>query len=185
MDIYELLKYAIESGVSDLFVGANKVPAFRINGAVFPGEGDIVQESDIDSFRVENLRDEEEEQYNIRGSAEAAFNFETGERFRLSFYKTVYGPAMTARPVMSGNDLVFENLALPPELGEFAVMPHGMIIVTGPDGGGKSTTLAALIQHINTHRACHIITIKITSGSSRNALLSAALKSSTSIPISR
>lgn len=160
MDMYELLKYANESGVSDLFAGANKVPAFRINGAVFPGEGDIIQQSDIDSFRGEILTEEEEEQYQLKGSAEAAFNFETGERFRLSFYTTVYGPAMTARPVMSGNDLIFENLALPAELGEFAIMPHGMIIVTGPDGGGKSTTLGALVNFVNTNRNVHIVTLE-------------------------
>ena len=68
MDMYELLKYANESGVSDLFAGANKVPAFRINGAVFPGEGEIVEKSDIDSFRMEILTEEEEEQYNLKGS---------------------------------------------------------------------------------------------------------------------
>lgn len=160
MDIYELLKYAIESGVSDLFAGANKVPAFRVNGAVFPGEWDMLTQEDIDSFRAGILTPDEEDRYHLKGSAEAAFNFETGERFRLSFYSTVYGPAFTARPVMSGNDLFFENLALPAELGEFAAMPHGMIIVTGPDGSGKSTTLGSLVNFVNNNKNVHIVTLE-------------------------
>ena len=160
MDINELLKYANESAASDLFVGANKVPAFRINGEVLQGEGDITTQEELDAFRGSILTEEEEERYQLKGCAEAAFNFETGERFRLSFYSTVYGSALSARPVMSGNDLFFENLALPGELAEFAAMPHGMIIVTGTDGSGKSTTLGALVNYINMNRSVHIVTLE-------------------------
>ena len=160
MDMYELLKYAGESGVSDLFAGANKIPAFRVNGAVFPGEGECVSAEEIDAFRCDILTEEEEERYQLKGCANAAFNFETGERFRLSFYSTVFGPAFTARPVMSGNDLFFENLSLPAELGEFAIMPHGLILVTGPDGSGKSTTLGALVNFVNSNRNVHIVTLE-------------------------
>ena len=63
MDMYELLKYAGESGVSDLFAGANKIPAFRVNGAVFPGEGESILAEDIDAFRCDILTEEEEERY--------------------------------------------------------------------------------------------------------------------------
>lgn len=160
MEITELLKYANESGVSDLFIGANKIPAFRINGSVVPGEGDITTQEELDSFREDILTPEEEDAYQLKGYAEAGYNFDSGERFRLSFYSTVFGSALSARPVMGGNDLFFENLALPEELGEFASMPHGLIIVTGPDGSGKSTTLGALVNYINTNRNVHIVTLE-------------------------
>ena len=160
MDIYELLKYANESGVSDLFAAANKIPAFRLNGQVLQGEGDLVSQEELDAFRREIITEEEEERYQLKGYAEAAFNFETGERFRLSFYATVYGSALSARPVMSGNDLFFENLALPAELADYASLPHGMIIVTGGDGSGKSTTLGALVNFVNNNRNVHIVTLE-------------------------
>ena len=91
MEITELLQYAIDSGVSDLFIGANKVPAFRINGSVVPGEGDITTQEELDSFRMQILTPEEEDLYQQKGYAEAGYNFDTGERFRLSFYTTVFG----------------------------------------------------------------------------------------------
>ena len=161
MEITELLKYANDSGFSDLFIGANKVPAFRVNGSVVPGEGEIATQEEIDTFRRDViLTPEDEERYQHTGWAGAAYNFETGERFRLSFYETVYGSALSARPVVPGSSLVFENLGLPAELGEFALMPHGLILVTGPDGGGKSTTLGALVNFLNVNRNIHIVTLE-------------------------
>ena len=58
MDIYELLKYANESGVSDLFAAANKIPAFRLNGQVLQGEGDLISAEDLDAFRNDILTEE-------------------------------------------------------------------------------------------------------------------------------
>ena len=77
MDINELLKYANDSGVSDLFVGANKLPAYRLNGVVLQGEdGEIISQEELDAFRIGILTEEEEERYQTKGSADAAFNFE-------------------------------------------------------------------------------------------------------------
>ena len=161
MDIYELLQAAVSYNASDLFVGALKVPSFRINGSVVSANSDeVVDAQDIDDFRCGILHDEEEERYQRKGCADAAYNFETGERFRLSFYSTVFGPAFTARPILSGDDLSFEALSLPAELGDYALKSHGMIIVAGADGSGKSTTLGALVNFINANCSVHIVTLE-------------------------
>ena len=73
---------------------------------------------------------------------------------------TVNGPALAVRPLVSGGDLYFEKLNLPPVLRELAGRPRGLILVTGSTGSGKSTTLAAMINHINRNFARHVITIE-------------------------
>ncbi len=159
--IQSLLKKALSPGISDLFVGANKVPAFRIKGKVVLEEGyPPVPAAVIDEFRRQAVGEKGEKYYEENGTCDASFSFSRSERFRLNFYTTIVGPALAARPVQSGNELDMDQLNLPPILKELCDSPRGLILVAGSTGSGKSTTLGAIINRINQRYEKHILTIE-------------------------
>ncbi|OQA87011.1 MAG: Twitching mobility protein [Lentisphaerae bacterium ADurb.Bin242] len=159
--IQSLLKKALSPGISDLFVGANKVPAFRIKGKVVLEDGyPPVPAAVIDEFRRQAVGEKGEKYYEENGTCDASFSFSRSERFRLNFYTTIVGPALAARPVQSGNELDMDQLNLPPILKELCDSPRGLILVAGSTGSGKSTTLGAIINRINQRYEKHILTIE-------------------------
>ena len=146
MTIPELLSYASNCGASDLFITANKAPSFRVSGELTGSEEEINTASEIDSFRRNHITPEAEDIYRKTGSVDAALSLETGERFRVNYLQTSFGPGMVARPIHSGNELYIESLGLPVVLGEICAEKDGLIIVSGTSRCGKSTTLGALVN---------------------------------------
>ena len=118
MTIQELLAYASTCGASDLFVTANKAPSFRVSGEMSVSGEEPNTAAEIDSFRRNHITPEAEDSYRKLGSVDAALSLETGERFRVNYLQTSFGPAFVARPVPSGNELYIETLGLPVVLGE-------------------------------------------------------------------
>ena len=160
MTIPELLSYASNCGASDLFITANKAPSFRVSGELTGSEEEINTASEIDSFRRNHITPEAEDIYRKTGSVDAALSLETGERFRVNYLQTSFGPGMVARPIHSGNELYIESLGLPVVLGEICAEKDGLIIVSGTSRCGKSTTLGALVNQINMTENRHIITLE-------------------------
>ena len=160
MTIPELLSYASNCGASDLFITANKAPSFRVCGELTGSEEEINTDSEIDSFRRNHITPEAEDIYRKNGSVDAALSLETGERFRVNYLQTSFGPAMVARPIHSGNELYIETLGLPMVLGEICAEKDGIIIVSGTSRCGKSTTLGALVNQINMTENRHIVTLE-------------------------
>ena len=160
MTIPELLSYASNCGASDLFITANKAPSFRVSGELTGSEEEINTASEIDSFRRNHITPEAEDIYRKTGSVDAALSLETGERFRVNYLQTSFGPGMVARPIHSGNELYIETLGLPVVLGEICSEKDGLIIVSGTSRCGKSTTLGALVNQINMTENRHIITLE-------------------------
>ncbi len=160
MTIPELLSYASNCGASDLFITANKAPSFRVCGELTGSEEEINTASEIDSFRRNHITPEAEDIYRKNGSVDAALSLETGERFRVNYLQTSFGPAMVARPIHSGNELYIETLGLPMVLGEICAEKDGIIIVSGTSRCGKSTTLGALVNQINMTENRHIVTLE-------------------------
>ena len=160
MTIPELLSYASNCGASDLFITANKAPSFRVNGELTGSEEEINTASEIDSFRRNHITPEAEDIYRKTGSVDAALSLETGERFRVNYLQTSFGPGMVARPIHSGNELYIESLGLPVVLGEICAEKDGLIIVSGTSRCGKSTTLGALVNQINMTENRHIVTLE-------------------------
>ncbi|MBR1952673.1 MAG: PilT/PilU family type 4a pilus ATPase [Lentisphaeria bacterium] len=160
MTIPELLSYASNCGASDLFITANKAPSFRVSGELTGSEEEINTASEIDSFRRNHITPEAEDIYRKTGSVDAALSLETGERFRVNYLQTSFGPGMVARPIHSGNELYIETLGLPVVLGEICSEKDGLIIVSGTSRCGKSTTLGALVNQINMTENRHIVTLE-------------------------
>lgn len=160
MNIEDLLLRAMASGASDVFVTAGKAPAMRHGGEVAVEADDPVSGAEIDAFRRKLLSERAEAQYLERGSFDAAFALGDAQRFRLNFLSSFNGPALVARPIHSGADLFFAELGLPDGARQLCEEPRGLILIAGAAGSGKSTTLAAMVNHINLNCRKHIISIE-------------------------
>ncbi|MFA7231800.1 MAG: PilT/PilU family type 4a pilus ATPase [Victivallaceae bacterium] len=160
MQIIELLQSAFGSDVSDLFIIADKTPYFRKLGKVIPADNTPVTVQAIDDFRRELLLPEAERKFHDEGSFDAGLTIGKEQRFRLNFLMQQGKPGIVARPVPIGSDLSFKKLNLPAPVLELAEKPRGLILVAGSAGSGKSTTLAAMINHINNNFEKHIVTIE-------------------------
>ncbi len=160
MQIEDLLKNTAAEGASDLFVSAGKVPYCRKCGKVIPMGKKIITQEDIDSFRQKILLPEAEESYRANGSFDAGITGEDKIRFRINFLQQQGLPGLVARPVPLGDDLDFKELNLPNAVKELAKSSRGLILLSGTAGSGKSTTLATILNYINTNSQRHIVTIE-------------------------
>ena len=158
-EIDDLLNHMLELDASDLFVCPGKAPAMRIRGEVRALDVAPTTTEQMDGFLDGLLSRENREIFESTGDLDAGYSLPSGMRYRLNIHRQSGLSALVARVLPYGN-LTFRELNLPPHLTGFAEHQRGLILVTGATGSGKSTTLAALIHHINTHRTNHIVTIE-------------------------
>ncbi|HCE44323.1 MAG TPA: hypothetical protein DET40_12315 [Lentisphaeria bacterium] len=156
--INDLLSKMMSLGASDLFVSAGKVPYARINTSMRPLDAPVVTADEIESFRTSILVTEVENKYQQTGSVDTGFSF-GGSRYRINFLLQQAQPGFVARLVPSGA-LEFSALNLPKVLSELAERPRGLVLIVGAAGSGKSTTMAAMLNHINETFNKHIVTIE-------------------------
>lgn len=161
MDIRKLFELALKYKASDLFVSSGKHPGLRINEEIsftenIPG----IDPEVIDHFRQSCLSASAEKNYQETGGADASFCI--GEnRFRINFFDSINGPCLVARPIRNGADCNFADLSLPQKtMQEIASNRRGLVIVTGTTGSGKSTTMSAIINFINSTANKHILTLE-------------------------
>ena len=159
MDIFDLLKQAVNLGASDIHITSNSEPIARVKGKFIKLSDDILTKEDTKEM-VKQIADEERLQ-NIEKIGELDFSatLEDGTRFRVNAYKQKGSYALAIRTINSKVPS-FEELNLPKTLKTFTEKHKGLVLVTGPTGSGKSTTLASLIDIINQNRQAHIITIE-------------------------
>ena len=159
--ILPVLQFAAGAHVSDLFLSAGKRPSVRIRGSVNPLDrfGPIAAES-LDAFRLAVIGERGEAAYAESGSADASWRLPDGSRIRVNFYRAIGGPSAAIRPILDGDGVMTEKLNLPALLDRLADAPRGLILVAGTTGCGKSTTLAAMINHINRTAHKHILTLE-------------------------
>ena len=146
-------------GASDLFVSEGKVPAVRLHGAVRPLEYPPTTQSELESFLRQAIPERLLKRFEESGDLDVGFSMDANRRFRLNLAMQQGRISLVARALPSGA-LEFDSLNLPPQLSALAELPRGLVLVTGATGSGKSTTLAAMIHHINSHRRCHIVTLE-------------------------
>ncbi len=159
--VENILLSAVSKGYSDVFLTAGKPPAFRRSGAVASDKKSAVLSSlEIDSFRSRILSMADSSVYDKKGGFDTSWTAPDGQRFRLNFLATVSGPMIAARPVGQGDNLFFDKLNLPETLKTLCENERGLVLVAGATGSGKSTTLGAMINHINRKFAKHILTIE-------------------------
>ena len=159
VEMSELLQLVVDEGVSDLHIEVGNPPMVRLHGSLTPLDSPVL--SPVDTERMVNSIASEAQQQKIREEGTVDFGFAFGDkaRFRVSAFKQKghYGTVLRQIP---NTLLTLEQIGLPPSVKDLIYRPRGLILVTGPTGSGKSTTLASMINIINEQRDCHIITIE-------------------------
>ncbi len=159
MDIAELLIFTVQNDGSDLHVSAGEQPYIRIHGEMRKVEIPKMETDDVHRMIYDILNDQQRKIFEEH--FELDFSFSLGEhgRFRGNVFKQNRGDAAVFR-VIPNRIPTFEELRLPKVFADFAALEKGLVLITGPTGCGKSTTLAAVIDLINTTRKAHIITVE-------------------------
>lgn len=159
MDITQLLAQSVSRGASDLHLSAGLAPMLRIDGEVWPLDLPVLtpgQVRDLISPLLGQYR-----QNDFETSLETDFSFDLPDlaRFRVNVFQQHRGMGAVFRSIPSTVQSL-ESLGLGDVFRRIAELPRGLVLVTGPTGSGKSTTLAAMIDHLNTHRRQHILTLE-------------------------
>lgn len=160
ISIKELLKKMIELGASDLHIVVGAPPIVRINGLLEPLDGypDLKPE-DSQEIVYSVMSEEQIAVFETEKECDMSFGIQGLSRFRLNVYRD-RGAVVSAFRAIPFEIKSFDELGVPRVVGDFAYRPLGLILVCGPTGSGKSTTLAAIIDRINRDRNVHIITIE-------------------------
>ena len=159
IEMVDLLQLVVDEGVSDLHIEVGIPPVVRLHGEMTPLDADVLEAEDTERLVRSIATEAQMEQIHQNGGTDFGFAFGDQARFRVSAFKQkgVFGIVMRQIP---NTLLTMEQLGLPPHVKELLYKPRGLILVTGPTGSGKSTTLASMLDIINQERACHIITIE-------------------------
>lgn len=159
MDVFELLKTTVQRKASDLHLTPHSPPLLRIHGELVSLEGGKLSSGETEEMVSQLLLPEQKEIFKRKHSIDLAYSLEGVGRFRINAY---YQKGTVSVAFRSISDKIFSltELGLPESLHQLSGLRDGMVLVTGPTGCGKSTTLATLIDMINQTRACNIITIE-------------------------
>ncbi|MDW7673455.1 MAG: type IV pilus twitching motility protein PilT [Bacillota bacterium] len=165
MQVTDLLKTAVLNNASDIHLTVKSYPVYRINGElqsagkINPIYEKILTPEDTQDFVRQLASPEQQKLLQTKGEIDFSFVIEDLARFRVNVFKQRGAMAMVLR-VIPSKILTIEDLNLPPVISELAGKQNGLVLVTGPTGSGKSTTLAAMIDYINKNRKDHIITLE-------------------------
>ena len=157
--IGDLLRLAVESEASDIHLSVGSPPTFRIHGVLVRLETRALFPEDTDNFARDIANGTQIHALTTEGSVDFAMTHDGRNRFRVSLYKQKGTTAMAMR-LLPKRMLSLEDIGLPPIASELIRMPRGLVLVTGPTGSGKTTTLAAMLNSINAHLGDHIVTIE-------------------------
>ncbi|XHR29954.1 MAG: type IV pilus twitching motility protein PilT [Chthoniobacteraceae bacterium] len=152
-------RFMMEQKASDLHLSTGNQPILRINGELVRVDAPPLENDDLKALVYEIAPEPKIKQYEETGDVDFGYEYPGMARFRANFFNQKNGIAAVFRLIPS-KVYTLEDLGLPPVLKKFAMLRKGMVLVTGPTGSGKSTTLAAIIDYANVHRKEHIITIE-------------------------
>ncbi len=158
MEIQELIRTARSRRASDIHITYARNPVFRIDGTLYETDFALTPQEKY-GLIVSMLDDGQRAQMERGEDIDLCYTMDGNLRHRVNVYRQQRRMAATIR-VINDNTPTFEELNLPPILRTLADEPRGLILVTGPTGSGKSTTLAAMVDYINQTRACHILTVE-------------------------
>lgn len=159
VSIDDLLRECVERGGSDLHLTVGLPPTIRLNGHLTPLPYEPLTEHDTRRLVYEALNDSQLEQFERRHDIDFAYSVKGVARFRFNVYMQK-GAVAAAMRVIPSKIPSIESLRLPPVIYEVVKKHSGLVLVTGPTGSGKSTSLACMIDLINQSRPCHILTIE-------------------------
>ncbi|SFG94723.1 pilus retraction ATPase PilT [Duganella sp. CF458] len=159
MDISELLAFSVKNKASDLHLSAGLPPMIRVHGDVRRINLPPLEHKDVHGMIYDIMNDGQRKAYEEMLECDFSFAIPGLARFRVNAYNQERGAAAVLRTIPS-KILSLEELNAPRIFSEFALKPRGLVLVTGPTGSGKSTTLAAMVNHLNENEYGHILTIE-------------------------
>ena len=158
-NLHQLLKAMVEKGASDLHITTGSPPQLRIDGRLVPLKTGPLSPVETKQLCYSILTDAQKHKFEEESELDLSFGVKSLSRFRANIFMQ-RGAVAGAFRTIPFKILSFAELGLPPVVTELAKKPRGLILVTGPTGSGKSTTLASIVDKINTDRHEHIITIE-------------------------
>ncbi len=159
IDITELLKFGVQSGASDLHLSAGLPPMMRVHGDVKQLNFPPLEHKDVHAMVYDIMNDHQRKFYESELECDFSYEIPNVSRFRVNAFNQSRGAAAVFRTIPT-EILTLEQLQCPSIFAEIADKPRGIVLVTGPTGSGKSTTLAAMIDYINKSRQYHILTVE-------------------------
>jgi len=157
--IEDFLGSMVDNQASDLFLKVGQRPCLRIDGVITPTNYDTLDYQALDAIAVQLMSEAQGRQFATSPELDLSIEFERLGRFRVNVHRQRGSVGMVFRRITKP-PTSFEELNLPPVIIQLAETRRGMVLVTGTTGSGKSTTLAAIINHINERRRCHVVTIE-------------------------
>jgi twitching motility protein PilT len=159
LDLDGLLRFAVEQGASDVHVKVGARPRLRIDGKLREAPFDTVEPADTERVVTAIMPKVRHEAFAATNEADFMYSIAGLGRFRASAFRQRGWAGLVLRRVLPGIP-GFDALGLPPAVPELLTHTHGLVLVTGLAGSGKTSTLAAMVDHLNTHRECHIVTVE-------------------------
>ena len=157
--IDQFFEVLVEAGASDLHLGEGSPPKIRQHGAILPIRNEVLTQEEMAYMMSEIAGPERWARFMETGDLDFAYEMNADSRFRCNYLKQSHGLGCVFRLIPT-KIMTLEQLGIPEVVKSFGHMRGGMVLVTGPTGSGKSTTLAALIDYINTNFTRHIITVE-------------------------
>jgi twitching motility protein PilT len=149
----------VDQGASDLHLVSGSQPILRVSGELQRVRYGVLESDDLKKMLYEVAPEYKIKQFEETGDVDFAYEIPGLARYRANYFVQKYGVAAVFRQIPD-TILTVEQLGLPAVLNKLPLYPKGLVLVTGPTGSGKSTTLAALVDYANTHRKDHILTIE-------------------------
>jgi len=159
MDISELLAFSVKNKASDLHLSSGLPPMIRVDGDIRRINVPPLEHKEVHALVYDIMNDKQRRDYEEFFETDFSFELPGIARFRVNVFNQDRGAAAVMRTIPS-KVLTLEELGCPPFFAEITKQPRGIILVTGPTGSGKSTTLAAMVDYINNNEYSHILTVE-------------------------
>jgi twitching motility protein PilT len=159
MDVNELLKFAVDNDASDLHISVGRPPIVRLHGDIETIEAPELTQDDVDAMVKTLCTEEQAEKYRENWDFDMSYTLPGVARFRVNLFRHTRGGGIVFRTIPE-EILSLDKLGCPPIFRQIARQPRGVVLVTGPTGSGKSTTLAGMIDEINENEKAHILTVE-------------------------
>ncbi|MDM8005579.1 MAG: PilT/PilU family type 4a pilus ATPase [Phycisphaerae bacterium] len=157
--IHKYLKYVVDIQASDIHFKSNARVHIRVKGDLKPIKGDPLSPQEVENLWFEIMNEHQRKQLAEKGASDFAYQLGDSDRFRVNIFRQRGQLSVAARRV-NKNILNFDQLYLPKSIYKVTEFHQGLVLLAGITGSGKSTTIAAALDYINAHRACHIVTVE-------------------------
>lgn len=159
IEMTDLLRLVVDENASDLHIATGVAPVLRINGALTPLDAEALSADDTERLMRSITPEEHQQKLSEVGGADFGYSFGEAARFRVSVFRQRHDIGMALRMIPS-RLMTLEEIGLPPPIRDLLFRPRGLVLVTGPTGSGKTTTLASMLNIINQERDGHIVTVE-------------------------